>query len=189
MRIAVTGRHGQVVTSLIERGTVAGHAVIAIGRPELDLADPASVLRALEAARPDAIVSAAAYTTVDKAESEPELAHAVNGRGAGLVAQFVLDNLVNFLVINLSLACFNLLPLPPFDGSHIVEGLLPERAANAYARLRPLGFPIILVLLVVLPWLMPAIDPVRALLVPPVSWLGEHYLALASLVAGRPLDA
>lgn len=87
MRIAVTGRHGQVVTSLIERGTVAGHAVIAIGRPELDLADPASVLRALEAARPDAIVSAAAYTTVDKAESEPELAHAVNGRGAGLVAQ------------------------------------------------------------------------------------------------------
>jgi Zn-dependent protease len=109
--------------------------------------------------------------------------------GAGLVAQFVFDNLVNFLVINLSLACFNLLPLPPFDGSHIVEGLLPERAANAYARLRPLGFPIILVLLVVLPWLMPAIDPVRALLVPPVSWLGEHYLALASLVAGRPLDA
>ncbi|GHD03733.1 site-2 protease family protein [Novosphingobium pokkalii] len=109
--------------------------------------------------------------------------------GAGLVAQFVFDNLVNFLVINLSLACFNLLPLPPFDGSHIVEGLLPERAANAYARLRPLGLPIILVLLVVLPWLMPAIDPVRALLVQPVSWLGEHYLALASLVAGRPLDA
>jgi Zn-dependent protease len=94
--------------------------------------------------------------------------------GAGAVAQFVFDNLVNFLVINLSLACFNLLPLPPFDGSHIVEGLLPERAANAYARLRPLGFPIILVLLVVLPWLMPAIDPVQALLVPPVSWLGEH---------------
>ena len=87
MRIAVTGRHGQVVTSLIERGTAAGHAVIAVGRPELDLADPASVLRALEAARPDAIVSAAAYTAVDKAESEPELAHAVNGRGAGLVAE------------------------------------------------------------------------------------------------------
>lgn len=109
--------------------------------------------------------------------------------GAGAVAQFVFDNLVNFLVINLSLACFNLLPLPPFDGSHIVEGLLPERAANAYARLRPLGFPIMLVLLVVLPWLMPAIDPVRALLVPPVAWLGEHYLTLASIVAGRPLDA
>lgn len=87
MRIAVTGKAGQVVTSLIERGTAAGHEVIALGRPELDLADPASVARALEAAAPDAIVSAAAYTAVDKAESESDLAHAVNGAGAGAVAQ------------------------------------------------------------------------------------------------------
>jgi dTDP-4-dehydrorhamnose reductase len=86
MRIAVTGRTGQVVSSLIERGPPAGHEVIAAGRPELDLADPASVLHTLEAARPDAIVSAAAYTAVDKAEGESTLAHAVNGRGAGLVA-------------------------------------------------------------------------------------------------------
>ena len=87
MRIAVTGQAGQVVTSLIERGAVAGHDIIAIGRPELDLADPASVVRALEAAAPDAIVSAAAYTAVDKAETESDLAHAVNGAGAGAVAQ------------------------------------------------------------------------------------------------------
>lgn len=87
MKIAVTGTAGQVVTSLIERGTAAGHDVIAIGRPDLDLADPASVARALEAAQPDAIVSAAAYTAVDKAESESDLAHAVNGAGAGAVAQ------------------------------------------------------------------------------------------------------
>jgi dTDP-4-dehydrorhamnose reductase len=87
MRIAVTGQAGQVVTSLVERGAVAGHKVIAIGRPQLDLADPASVMRALEAAAPDAIVSAAAYTAVDKAESESDLAHAVNGAGAGAVAQ------------------------------------------------------------------------------------------------------
>jgi dTDP-4-dehydrorhamnose reductase len=87
MRIAVTGKTGQVVTSLVERGTVSGHEVIALGRPELDLADPASVLRALETAQPDAIVSAAAYTAVDGAESETELAHAVNGAGAGVVAR------------------------------------------------------------------------------------------------------
>lgn len=87
MRIAVTGKAGQVVTSLVERGNAAGHAVIAIGRPELDLADPASVIGALEAAAPDAIVSAAAYTAVDKAETESELAYAVNGVGAGAVAQ------------------------------------------------------------------------------------------------------
>lgn len=87
MRIAVTGKAGQVVTSLIERGAAAGHELIALGRPELDLADPASVARALEAAAPDAIVSAAAYTAVDRAESESDLAYAVNGAGAGAVAQ------------------------------------------------------------------------------------------------------
>ena len=86
MRVVVTGKTGQVVTSLIERGAAAGHEVIALGRPELDLTDPASVVRALEAAAPDVIVSAAAYTAVDKAESESDLAHAVNGAGARAVA-------------------------------------------------------------------------------------------------------
>ncbi|MFZ2982191.1 MAG: dTDP-4-dehydrorhamnose reductase [Sphingobium sp.] len=87
MRIAVTGQVGQVVTSLAERGAAAGHEVIAIGRPQLDLADPKSVMHALEAAAPDAIVSAAAYTAVDKAEGERDLAHTVNRAGAGAVAQ------------------------------------------------------------------------------------------------------
>ena len=87
MRIAVTGKAGQIVTSLIERGGAVGHEVIALGRPELDLADPASVVRALGGAAPDAIVSAGAYTAVDKAESESELAHIVNGKGAGAVAE------------------------------------------------------------------------------------------------------
>jgi dTDP-4-dehydrorhamnose reductase len=86
MKIAVTGTAGQVVTSLIERGAAA-HEVVAIGRPDLDLANSPSVIRALEAAAPDAIVSAAAYTAVDKAETESDLAHAVNGAGAGAVAQ------------------------------------------------------------------------------------------------------
>lgn len=87
MRIAVTGKLGQIVASLVERGGAAGHDVIAVGRPELDLADPVSVARVLEATVPDAIVSAAAYTAVDKAESESALAHVVNGQGAGAVAQ------------------------------------------------------------------------------------------------------
>lgn len=87
MKIAVTGTTGQVVTSLIERGAVTGHKVIAIGRPDLDLADPASVAQALEGAATNVIVSAAAYTAVDKAETENDLVHAVNGAGAGAVAQ------------------------------------------------------------------------------------------------------
>lgn len=86
MRVAVTGKQGQVVTSLIERG--AGRAeIIALGRPELDLADPVSVARALEALRPDVIVNAAAYTMVDKAEVDEETAARVNADGAGAVAE------------------------------------------------------------------------------------------------------
>lgn len=87
MRIAVTGSQGQVVRSLIERAKGAKAQVIALGRPLLDLADPATVLPAIEAARPDIIVSAAAYTAVDRAEEEVEAAYAVNAAGAGAVAQ------------------------------------------------------------------------------------------------------
>ncbi len=86
MRIAVTGREGQVARSLLATAP-SGIEVIAIGRPELDLANPASVLPALAAAQPDVIISAAAYTAVDKAESEPDSAFAVNAAGAGAVSE------------------------------------------------------------------------------------------------------
>jgi dTDP-4-dehydrorhamnose reductase len=86
MRIIVTGKVGQVVTSLLQAGPGQGFEVIALGRPELDLADAASVARTIAAARPDVVVNAAAYTAVDKAESEPDVAMAVNGTGAGAVA-------------------------------------------------------------------------------------------------------
>jgi dTDP-4-dehydrorhamnose reductase len=87
MRIAVTGKVGQVVTSLIDRGAAAGHQVIAVGRPELDLLAPGGVTHALEVVEPDVIVSAAAYTAVDKAEDDCDVAFAINGRGAGAVAE------------------------------------------------------------------------------------------------------
>jgi dTDP-4-dehydrorhamnose reductase len=87
MRIAVTGRQGQVAQSLAEIGGKADVDIILVGRPDLDLLDPDSILPALETARPDVIVSAAAYTAVDKAESDKELAFAVNATGAGAVAK------------------------------------------------------------------------------------------------------
>ncbi|MGO8143731.1 dTDP-4-dehydrorhamnose reductase [Rhizobium leguminosarum] len=87
MRIAVTGKQGQVVQSLLRRGAGMGVEISAVGRPEMDLADPASIAAAFSALRPDVIVSAAAYTAVDKAESEPELAFSVNEAGAGAVAE------------------------------------------------------------------------------------------------------
>ena len=89
MRIVVTGGpDGQVLLSLAERGTAAGHEIVPVGRPELDLAgDEDAISRVIEQAKPDIVVSAAAYTAVDKAEREHDLAFAINGRGAGAVAK------------------------------------------------------------------------------------------------------
>ncbi|MBZ9997327.1 dTDP-4-dehydrorhamnose reductase [Mesorhizobium sp. BH1-1-4] len=88
MRLLVTGRDGQVAASLLEAGQArAGVEVVAIGRPQLDLAKPETVVDAITAAKPDIVVSAAAYTAVDQAEDEPDLAFAVNATGAGKVAE------------------------------------------------------------------------------------------------------
>jgi dTDP-4-dehydrorhamnose reductase len=87
MRILVAGRTGQLAVSLLERLPRDGHTVVALEAPELDLTDPASIARAVEAAAPEAIVNAAAYTAVDKAESQRDLAFAVNATGAGLLAE------------------------------------------------------------------------------------------------------
>lgn len=88
MRLVVTGRDGQVAASLLEAGLARpGVEVMAIGRPELDLARPETVVDAIAATKPDIVVSAAAYTAVDQAEDEPDLAFAVNAAGAGKVAE------------------------------------------------------------------------------------------------------
>lgn len=88
MRIVVTGGpFGQVLESLLEVGRSEGHDIVPLGPPELDLAgDSEAIVQAIKKARPQAVVSAAAYTAVDKAESEPDLAFAINARGAGAVA-------------------------------------------------------------------------------------------------------
>jgi Zn-dependent protease len=98
--------------------------------------------------------------------------------------RFASDNLDNFLMLNIFLALFNLLPVPPFDGSHIVEGLLPRSAAGAYARLRPLGLGLMVILLLVVPYIAPQWGIVRNLVLPPVMWASQHYYALAQHVAG-----
>jgi dTDP-4-dehydrorhamnose reductase len=86
MRIAVTGKSGQVVQALSELCS-RDEIIVAVGRPELDLATEGPFKGALAAARPDVIVSAGAYTAVDKAESDADPAFSINGRGAGLVAR------------------------------------------------------------------------------------------------------
>lgn len=103
---------------------------------------------------------------------------------AGGALHFLVLNLQNFIGINVFLALFNLLPIPPFDGSHVVEGLLPRAWIPAYTKLRPLGFPLVFVLLIGLPWLIPSFDPVGVLVGPPYEWLMRHYAGIAQAVAG-----
>lgn len=86
MKIAVTGKTGQVATALINLEQ-PDLQVLALGRPEMDLMQPATVRAALEAASPDVVISSAAYTAVDKAESDAETAFAVNRDGARAVAE------------------------------------------------------------------------------------------------------
>jgi dTDP-4-dehydrorhamnose reductase len=85
MRLAVTGRSGQVVQSLLER-MPAEIEIVTVARPEVDLQDAGAVMKAIVAARPDAVINAAAYTAVDLAETEVELAYRVNEAGAAAVA-------------------------------------------------------------------------------------------------------
>ena len=96
---------------------------------------------------------------------------------------FILLNLSYFIQINVFLALFNLLPIPPFDGSHIVEGLLPAPLAAGYAKFRAVGMLIPILLLVVLPQFIPGFN-VTQYIVGPVDWVLSQYAKLTALTAG-----
>ena len=98
------------------------------------------------------------------------------------VAAFMIANLVNFLLVNVFLAIFNLLPLPPFDGGHVVEGLLPRRLAYEYAKLARYGFLLVILLIVVLPTLFPQANIVARLVAPPAQAVVNAFVHLAQAI-------
>lgn len=83
MKILLTGRSGQVGSEL----QALLHPQVATDHAALDLADAEAIARTVRAAQPDLIINAAAYTAVDKAESEVELATRINGVGPGVLAE------------------------------------------------------------------------------------------------------
>lgn len=87
MKIAVIGSNGQLGWELVGRGQRKGFKVLAVDYPEIDITDPASIKARIPPKGTACVINAAAYTAVDKAESEPEAAFAVNRDGPAYLAR------------------------------------------------------------------------------------------------------
>ncbi|QDM28183.1 dTDP-4-dehydrorhamnose reductase [Tardiphaga sp. vice304] len=112
MRVYVIGGEGQVARALREAAAGRGDLVLgSSSRAEVDLLNTASIGRALDAFRPDVVINPAAYTAVDKAESEPEQAYAINRDGAGAVA---------------AAAARHSAPIIHFSTDYVYDGRKPE---------------------------------------------------------------
>ena len=95
MSILVFGKTGQVATELRRQANVT-----ALGRDHADLSDPTACAAAINAHKPSVVINAAAYTAVDKAEGDADLAHLVNALAPGVMAQACADLNIPFLHIS-----------------------------------------------------------------------------------------
>lgn len=131
MRVLVFGRTGQVAQELARRVPV-GIGADFLGRDRADLMDPAACAAAIRAARPDAVINAAAWTAVDKAESEEAAALVVNAEAPAAMARDCAALGIPFLHISTDYV---------FDGSGSAA-FRPEDATapqNAYGRTKRAG--------------------------------------------------
>lgn len=122
MKVLITGAGGQVAGALLKLKP-AGVEAQALGRSELDIGDREAVRRVLGQMQPGIIINAGAYTAVDKAESEPDLARRVNGEGPGHLAEAAGQQGARLLHISTDFV---------FDGSQ-------SRPYAPDAAVRPLG--------------------------------------------------
>ncbi len=87
MRLLVTGAAGMLGLEVLRAGGRAGHELVGLDLPELDITDAEAVLQAFARISPDAVLNCAAWTDVDGAETHARQAHAVNAHGAGNLAR------------------------------------------------------------------------------------------------------
>ena len=102
--------------------------------------------------------------------------------GGGMPPEWLITAGSMFILINVFLALFNLLPIPPFDGSHIVGGLLPRKWAGNWQKLQSLGM-LFFIVLIAATWAFPDSGLIDNTVLPPVLWLQERYFAIAEWIA------
>lgn len=101
MKVLITGKNGQVGNSLVSQlQAMSSVSFLALSRDEFDITNAAQVDKIVNEYKPTIIINAAAYTAVDKAESEPELAHAINCLGPRNLAKAATN--VNATIIHIS---------------------------------------------------------------------------------------
>jgi dTDP-4-dehydrorhamnose reductase len=127
VRLLVAGAAGMLGLDVLRAASRAGHELVGLARPELDVADGAAVEEAFARVRPDAALNCAAWTDVDGAESHREQARAVNADGAGHLARAAATAGV---------------PLVHVSTDYVFDGIAPLDAAGrprAYVESDPTG--------------------------------------------------
>jgi Zn-dependent protease len=105
------------------------------------------------------------------------------GLGTGVAPAFLAANVQNFIAINLFLAVFNMIPLPPFDGSKVFAGFLPDGIRERFQSLDRYALLFMIFLLFVIPQVAPSANIIGRIVLPPVTWLFERIAQLAALIA------